>query len=316
MYTYRQIFFQAFRVVWNNPIIWFFGLFAALLGSINGLEMILGSYTFSGEGIISSFFSGLAEGGLFTYGGVSGFAQVLATNPVAVFALAIVSLLLIAATIFIIWLVTVSLGALIAKAIAFSKNKKLSLTEAMQIGIDRFWRILALNLGIRLFVWLIVMATVGLAAIIGRSALSFIAYIISYCLLLGLTIIIAFIANYAICGVILRNWKLGQSLNSAAQIFRQNWLLSIELSIILFLISTGVNSFLWFFLAWALYSSISIFISFPLALLTIGLLLTLIFIAVEILLTIFQWSVWALVFEILSNNKKLLISRIQAIFYR
>ncbi len=316
MYTYRRIFLQALRIAWRNPLIWFFGLFAALLGSPNGLEMILGSYTFSGQGIIASFFSGLADGGLFTFGGIKGLAKTLAVNPVAVFILAMVSLLLIAATIFIIWLVTVSLAALIAKAISFSKNKKLSGAEAMQIGIRHFWPVLTLNLGIRLIVWLIILATVGLASILSKSVFSLIIYIISYCLLLGLTIIAAFIVSYAICGVVLKNWKFTQSLNLAWQIFRQNWLLSFELSIVLFLISLGVNSFLWFFLAWALYSAMSVYFAFPFALLLISLALIILFVGVEVLLAVFQWSVWALVFEILNNNKKMLASRLQMIFSR
>lgn len=316
MYTYRQIFLQAWKVAINNPAMWFFGLFAALLGSANGLEMILGSYSFSGQGIIASFVSGLAEGGLFTFGGIKGLAKVMATNPLAIFLLAMASLLLIAATVFLIWLVTVSLAALVAKAVAYSKNKPLTWSGAMQYGISRFWPVLSLIVVIRLIAWLIIMAVVGLSSLLSRSVLSLLIFIVGFDLLLGLTIVVAMITNLAICGVVLKNWTLRQGLAAAWNIFQRHWLLCLEISIILFLISISVNSFLWFFLAWALYNAMKFYLGFPLALLVISLVLILIFVAVEILLTVFQWSVWALIFEILTNGKKLLISRLQAFFSR
>jgi len=313
MYTYRQILTQIFRIIRQNPSLWIFGLFAALLGNNNGLEIMVGSFGFSGQGIFSSFINGLIDGGLFTFGGIKGIAKIMVSNPLLLFILAIISLCLIALTVLVIWITLVSLAALIVKAVSFSKSKTLSARQAFGAGMAKFWPVLGLNFFIRVVCWLIVLAIVALAGLPRFPGLIYL-FILGFDVLLAATIIFSLVTNYAICAAVLRNLGLKASLEFALGLFRQNWLVSLEVAVFLFFINLIVNSLLWFFLSWALLHTLSLFGDFPLAYLVIIVLLFILFIAVQIALTIIYWCFWALIFEILSGKKSAVKSWLLTVF--
>ena len=232
MYTYWQIFKQAFRISWQKPSLWFFGFFAFFLGSTAEIELLLGGSSFGSPGFLLSFWQGLAAGGLFTPEGMRGLSQALIANPITLFIIILVSLFVIGIGLLLVWLVIISQSALISQAVGVSKNKELSWRQSFSLGLYKFWPVLGLNLSMRAIVWLLFLITGFLASLKFPGSISL--FILSFDLFLVLVLLISFITKYAICGVVLKNQEYKGAIRSAWKIFTNNWLISLEISIILF----------------------------------------------------------------------------------
>ena len=311
MYTYRQILTQAFKIAWQNPGLWFFGFFIALWGG-GELELMFGGYGFGRQETVFSFWQGLAEGGLFTIAGLKGAVKILFANPLYLFVILLLGLAVLGLTALFLWLIAVSQTAVIGQAVAVSQNKKLSWKESFGRGREKFWPVLALNLALRIFLGAL-FGILGLLTLIKFPGY-LIAYVIGFDLFFLLGLIASFIFKYAICGAVLRDWRLKESFKSAWRIFLNNWLVSLEVALILFLIYSAVNLFLFFSLTWLLLSAIKVYYSFRPALFVIFLVLAAIFTAVHVILAIFHWTVWAIVFELVAGKKSVLSSFVGRVF--
>lgn len=309
MLTFRQILNKAWQITWQNPGLWFFGLFVALLGSAGEIEIFLRAATLKIEpGILTAFFSGLVEGGFFSLAGLKGLLIALVSQPLSLFIVLLLLMIIFGLTIFIIWLIIVSQGALINGAIHIIKNKKLSWSENFYFGISKFWSILTLNILAKVIFWLLFIV-LGVFAALKFPDLVFL-FIIVFILFISVLVIISFIIKYAICGVVLKNWQFSDALKLALKLFYKNWLLSLEIAIILFLIYLIINSLLIFFISLIFLYALRLFSVFFTAILLVLLTLVIIFIVVQIFLAVFHWTTWVLVFEILTNKKIIFISRL------
>ncbi len=312
MYTYRQVFKQSLITLRQSPSIWFFGIFTGFLGNAGGLELIFSSYGFGSEGIIFAILSGLVEGGLFTKVAMQNLAKAIFTHPIYVFLTIMFFLLVIAISILALWLSTVCMSSLIAKVVAAAKNKKLEFKEAFSLGIAKFWPVLAVNILIRL-ISLFLFMLIGALALIKFPGAVFV-FVICFIIILFLILIVSFIGKYAICGIVLENWKFKKAIKEAFGLFVRNWWLSLELAMILFLIYAAINLILIYFISWTLFLA---FKAFPLFISALALTFTIVlavFIAVQIALVVFIWGSWAIVFEILTSKKFALTSFLSKIF--
>jgi len=308
MYTYRQIFKQAFKVAWQNPNIWFFGFFAVFLGG----DLIFSSYNFGIDRILFAFLQGLQAGGLFSLSGLSGAAKVFLIHPLFLFLIILIFLLLLSLVVLTVWLAVISQTALISQIVSLTKGKRLSWRAGFDFGLIKFWPVLGLNVLLRIVTW-------GLAGIvILLSAIKFPGYLLVFILLfdivLAIELIVSFIGRYAICGIILKDWSFKESITSALDIFKKNWLLSFEIAIILFLISLLVNGLLFIVLPFLLLTFLGIYSGFTFGLIFLLSALLVAFLFVEIILVTFRWGSWVLVFELLTGRKLALASLLQRIF--
>lgn len=310
MYTYRQIFKQAFKVTWQNPSLWFFGFFVALMGSAGEVEL-LGSYGVGG-GVLFSFWQGLAEGGLFTAAGIRGIGKILVSQPFFLFLVALIFLLILGLSALVIWLVIVSQAALIGQIIGISRNETLGWRDGFNLGLVKFWPVLGLNVLLRLisFIFLALGAVFYFLNFPG----SLLIFIIVFDICFVFIVLISFLIKYAICGVVLRDMPFVRALKSAWQIFIKNWLLSLEIAIILFVIYLITNSLLFWFINSILFIFLRFFSNFIFGLILVFLSLLAIFTFVQILLIIFHWASWAIVFELLTTPGTALVSRIKSGF--
>tara|TARA_Y100000310_G_C20583052_1_gene763962 strand:- start:327 stop:1271 length:945 start_codon:yes stop_codon:yes gene_type:complete len=314
MHTYKQIFKQAIKIAWFNPSLWIFGLLVALLGNAGEIELILGSAGFGGEGILLSFWQGLAEGGLFTIVGIKTFFGIILTSPFYFFSISLIMLTVIALSILTIWLVIVSQTALITKIVSIINNQELKWQKSFSIGLQKFWSILALNFLARFFIWFLLFIIAILASL--KFSGEILVFIVVFNILLFLIIIISFILKYAIIGVVLKNWKFKQSLGKAWKIFIENWLLSLEIALIISLIFLLINSLMIFFISNIIISFLTLYVGFLFGLILLVLLAIMVFVAVQVLLTIFHWATWVIVFELLDNKKHTLVSILKSGFRR
>lgn len=312
MYTYRQILKQALNIALKKRFLWFFGFFAALVGSTAELELLLSGSGFGTEGALFSFWQGLFEGGLFTLAGLKGIFSILFSSPIVLFTIALVFLVVIGISALVIWLVIISQSVLISQTVAISKNQPLSWRGAFDLGLTKFWPVIGLNALIRVIIWALLLILGGLALLKFPGASSF--FIVGFDVFLVAVLILSFITKYAICGVVLKNQNFIDSLKSSWKIFKNNWLLSIEMAVILFLIYLVINSILVFVLFSIFLMALQLFAASSIILLLITLAIIAIFGIFQIVLTIFHWSTWTIIFELIATEKPAISSRLGAIF--
>lgn len=132
MFSYTNILKQSLRITWKNKYLWFLGFFAS---SVGGFVTFHQTYNLSWENInsfLSQFFSFFSQN------------MVLALIYTCVFLIAL------ALGIFLLWLAFSSYGALISEGKKYIKSKtklnKINLKQAIKIGSKHFWKILGLDL--------------------------------------------------------------------------------------------------------------------------------------------------------------------------
>ncbi|MFA5184436.1 MAG: hypothetical protein WC456_02805 [Patescibacteria group bacterium] len=245
MFSHRVLLKQSWGLAWKHKYLWFLGLFASLTAAGGSWEYQLitqGSnqglidgtyYRLSGilavAELIKNFYSGLGE--LFRYD----FWTIL--NALTLL-LAVVLLLGV-----FIWLAITCQAALVNDVKKINDNKKkepsLSLRDSLTAGHKHFWSILGLNILIKvavsltLFIISLPLLFMALRDSAGLAAVYMILFIIFVPVALGLSLIL----KYAIAYRVLDNKSLVASLEKAGKLFKQNWLVSLEMAIILFIIN-------------------------------------------------------------------------------
>ncbi|MFH1225714.1 MAG: hypothetical protein V1684_00300 [bacterium] len=242
---YRPILKQAWSHTWHNKFLWFFGFFAAWLGTSGEYELILRSFDRINEK--GSLMLGLndfaATTGLFSAVAEQNMKQLITTHPLALLPIIIIALILLLAVIFVIWTVMVSQGGLVSSLKRIAGGKTTNLQEGLIAGIGKFWPILWLNLIYRLAVFVLFLglgAALGLffnSSFINANDLSyFLTFFIGFVIFIPLVIIVSFVARYAICYAVINNYRLKEAIKQGLALFFKNWLISLELAFILLIL--------------------------------------------------------------------------------
>jgi len=254
MFSYRTFIKQAWQISKRYHHLWFFGIFASLL-AIGGEYQIItqsatshpgGSFISSGNLILQSLFNSSFYEGL---------SLLISENPAAFWALISITLLSLALIVIMIYLAILSQSALVSQSaqILMSKKKKenLSINDGLKEARPHFWRVLALNLSSYIIVtfslFLFSLPLVFLL-VIDSIALGF-AYTLLFIIFAPIALSLALVIKYAIAARVLEKLSFVSSLQKGLHIFKENWLVSLEMALILFLINflTGVATL--FFIA-------------------------------------------------------------------
>ncbi len=309
MTFYRHIIKKAWEITWKFRFLWFFGLFAALLGNGGEYEIIMKTF---GDDQSAGLFPGLktlADTGIFTMQGLRNVAMTAATDPVNFFVVIVILLLTLAVGAFLVWLVIISQAALVNSSAKIIQNKKIAFREALQSGMNNFWPVFFLNLfnrlifsGIFLLLLIPLVASLSLAAPI---------YVILFIIFIPASIFISFIIKYSIGYVVVKGQPLTISLRNGWKLFKENWLISIEMALLLALINLALGLlaiFIVLVLAVPFLFLAAIFIKFGsvagfwiVALSGFGSFMVFLFLAGAILAT-FQVSAWTGLFLELINK--------------
>ncbi len=309
MYSYSQILKQAFKIAKTYPGLWIFGLLAAALGSAGEIQLFFGGLQFSEDSTLLSFWQGLAQGGFFSLSGIKGLLNSLAVNPAQTFFIIFEFLIVVGASTLAIWLIIVAQTALIAQSIVASKAKPVSFWSGWALGVEKFFPVLGINLVLRAVGWGLIVVAGGLA-LFNFSGANFL-YIIAFDVFLVLLLLASFTAKLAICGVALRGWKFQEALARGYALFKNNWLVVGELAVVLFVIYFLVNSISFYLISQVFLYSLVVFGGSTFMSLTVFSVLLVVFAAVQVMLAVFHWSVWAIAFELLNSPKKVLISKLK-----
>jgi len=203
MFLYRDILKKSAGIAWSHKNLWFFGIFAALLGGVSQYTMTMSR---SPEDWTTNIFSATAV--LFGQNGNGNFfsnlLHLFKNDPNSAIILATFILILIIVSLFILWLAVVSQGGLINNGAAIIKGsvKKggLPLRDGLEKGVKKFWPTLGLNLvGAALTCFFAALVGLPLVFLTSASGMNvFFLYVLLFVIFIPLALIISFLIKYSI----------------------------------------------------------------------------------------------------------------------
>jgi hypothetical protein len=313
--VYRRILKKAWQITWQNKFLWLFGFLAALIGNVSIYEILTkGFLKISEVGQTSQH--DVLMGIMLSWNEIQNYT---ASNP---FFILLFSLLLLGCFIlmgFAIWLAITSRGAIIGCVFKINKKEKINLKEGWALGKKFFWQILGFNILARCFiVALLFLITIPALLILGDNGgplwQNLLLYFVSFVIFTALALIVSLMAIYASSFVVIKNHKFFDAVRKSWNLFIKNWITSLEMTLILFLISLGVGIAFIFFsilisIPFVLFLVSFYYLNLQFAFLITFLLVLLAWLCLLILmgsaLVTFQFSSWTLLFVELTKRKTL-----------
>lgn len=257
MFLYKDILRQSWRTTWKNKYLWFFGLFAALITSGGDIDIFF-------KALGGSLNSG------FLYRTKELFATLLSGNFIAnvstlnseelfsLFTAFVILLIIIALSIFLLWLSVVSQVAIINNMTRSYTGKGHDFNEGISAGMKKFWPVLGLNLILKAGVMLLLLV-LGLPFVLDSSRW---AYTLIFLVLVPLIMSLSFIIKYATCYVVIKDNTFMAGIKEAWSLFIKNWLVTLEMAVILFLVYFAVTLLLFILLTALIIPLAFVFLSF------------------------------------------------------
>lgn len=249
MFSYRSLLKQAWTISWCHKYLWLFGLFASLTAVGGSVEYQIITQNFNQNLVDGSFYylSGLLASWELLRSLWIGLGQVCLSGPVAI--LNALSVLLIGLTllVFFIWLAISSQAALVdsVKKILSAKKKEseLSPRNGLTAGNKHFWPVLGLNILIKILinVAFFIISLPLLFMVMKETTALLTFYTILFVIFLPIAVSLSLIVKYAIAYQVLENRSFVASLEKGWGLFWKNWLVNLEMAIILFIINFFVG---------------------------------------------------------------------------
>lgn len=307
---YWPILKMAWQIAKKIKNLWFFGLFAAIVGG-GEFEILVQAFLnpHGQKGIIQSMINSFQNG--WQNGLASGsnswqniWAAIINQPGITIFLILLIGVSL-AVTLFILWLAVASQIGLVRNIHLGNKNKKTTINEGIDFANANFWPIAAINLLMKIVLFILFL-------ILGKEIIMLapyglggkVAYYLSFAVLIVIVITISFILRYQICYFLLKKEKFTPALKAAWRLFLKNWLISLEMAFILFAV--------YCFLTLAIFYLANILLAIPFvlifysqlkfgAIVTIGIVTIILTLTIILLFTavwtVFQWAAWILLFN-------------------
>lgn len=312
MFSYRQIIKKAWNIAWQHKYLWILGLFASIVAASGTFEFQFLSNSFQSGALenpyyyLNTILVSLQSLGLFLLGLVDLFSY----NILVILNTLTVLILVTAILISFLWLSVSSQGGLVvaSEKLITSKRKvsDLSIRKLMTAGHKNFWPVLGLNVLINIAV-ILLLSIISLPLLVLSAkysiSLSFL-YVIAFMVFIPMAIAFSLMIKYAIAFKVLEDDTFLDSLKNSWKMFKDNWLVSLEMGFLLFLISFLVG----FIIIFLLYIFIFPYLIFALdyGLVSIIVLLAIIsfflVMAVGSFLTTFQVAAWTNIYVELKNG--------------
>ncbi|PIY96648.1 MAG: hypothetical protein COY66_03550 [Candidatus Kerfeldbacteria bacterium CG_4_10_14_0_8_um_filter_42_10] len=235
IFLYRDILKEAWWITWRNRFLWFFGLFAALLGNGGEYEIIFRNVdTVSNQRTIIYNLQNMSKTGHLqtTWDNIVSYFSAYTLNSVALLLVALVIF------VFIVWLVIISQGGLIDSSLKLQSKQNATLESGFVAGRKHFMPLFLLNLLWRVVVYgLLFIVGIPLIFLLLNEGNDFWFTITSFVILVPIAVIISFIIKYSSAFVIYKKEKIGPALKDGWKLFTKNWLISIEMAFVILLIN-------------------------------------------------------------------------------
>jgi hypothetical protein len=324
MFSYRSILKQAWLIAWKHKYLWFFGLFASLAVAGGSME-----YQFVTQGLGQGLINGSSQSlnGLLALSDIwqtfwLGIVTLFSQDIITILNILTILLLVLTLIAVFIWLAISSQAALVdnvKKIITTKKNLNiLSIRDGLTSGSRYFWPVLGLNVLIKIlisFVFLIICLPLLFMAL-SDSYWFVVAYIILFVIFIPIAVSLSLIIKYAISYNVLEKQTMIKSLENGWKLFKKNWLISLEVAIILFVINFLSSFVLLVIVSILFFPLLFLSILFSISWLSFLLLLLILFVAILFgsLLTTFQITSWTNLYLHLKENKGL--AKLERIFQK
>ncbi len=317
-YLYRPVLKRAWEIVKKFKSLWLFGLFAALVSAGGEYEMISRAFYGANQdtifnNIINGLQTGWTEGAKLATGDFwQNLSQLIVKAPDSVLMAIFILLFILLLILFFIWLAVSSQVALVRGVAQANKNRKVSLAEGFTFANQNFFSVLGvvIILKIVLFALFLILGwELWLTSSLGLWGSAI--YVISFIFFIFFVLVVSFVLKYQVFYLLLRKEGFVASFKSAWELFVANWLVSLEMSLIMlgiYLVASALS-----LLIITLCAGIPIII-IPFYLLTVN-------IAIKVILSIlaaiialvgvffitatvsvFQWAGWVALFERLDSG--------------
>ena len=320
--VYRPILKKAWEITRQNKFLWIFGFLAAALAGNGGVyEIFIKGFeraTSQGE-ILSQKTNWLWNLGIFTFPRLE---EIYEKAPLFVSLFWIISLAVLIVLGLIIYFSITSRGALISCVKKITGKRKTDFGDGWTAGVKFFWPIFGLNVLARTLIFgLLVLITIPAMFFItgggGGFAWNLFFYILTFVVFTGLALFISFMTIYSSSFVVIDNLTFFEAIRASWRLFIGNWLVSIEMALILFLITLGVGVGIIIFSALCFIPVSLLLVAFAylelsacfwlvIFLAVLGWIAALCFLGAA--LSTFQFSAWTLLF--LELNKKIVWSKL------
>ncbi len=237
MSLYKTILSQAWKATWRHKYLWFFGLFAALVGAGGEYNVLFRGFSGDSEQQIFPGINKIAETGVFSGQTLVNIGEIMRNDPLSLLVLSMVFLAILIIIAFLIWLSVVSQAALVDNSAKHLTNKKADFKTGIAVGTEKFWPVLGLNLIVKFLVYLIFIMVGVLAVASVPWPIFTIAFIVSIIVALSLS----FIIKYAVAYTVIKKNGFVESVKNGWRLFIDNWLISLEMAVILFFINLLVG---------------------------------------------------------------------------
>lgn len=245
MFLHREVLKQSWQVIWRNKYLWFFGFFAVIFTGQSGLEIAmrgLGIETNSTSSWID--FKMLSKTGIFRLESVKNIFKLLVQEPFSMLMVLFIVLLIVFLILFVVWLSNVSQIAIVNNTFLIKEKKETSFQQGVSVGMQKFWPVFTLNIVKKVLIFLIfVIITLPLTLSAGATNIvpGNIVFSVLFVILVPVVIALAFIVNFAIAYVVIRQESFNRAIRHAIRLFNKNWLVSIEMGFLLYFIGLLVT---------------------------------------------------------------------------
>ncbi|OGL64979.1 hypothetical protein A3B21_03900 [Candidatus Uhrbacteria bacterium RIFCSPLOWO2_01_FULL_47_24] len=228
---YRHILGNAWKLTWRNRALWVLGLLSVFWGGIGAYQPFNRALENVGPTISERLIQGRGAGWI---------PQLSNFTPGSLATLAVFLLITLALLGGFIVLVTSARGGLIFALARRHENRPAQLRVALRRGAEVFWPLLGIGiitrLDIPLYIYLLNSIVSGPAA----PAQLFL-YVSVFVVVTVISIILGLLGIYASALVVLEGVPFLSALSQSIRLFARNWLVSLELALILYVINLLVG---------------------------------------------------------------------------
>ncbi len=240
--TFGDVFKGAYQIVKRHKFMWIFGFFAAFLGAGGELEPLLRNYSSISEtteqifslqslmrsGLLGSFFENITN--------------FFGTYPFQSFMFLFIFLIVACVML---WLSIVSQVALFSCANKVAMNQPASYKEVFRDSHKYFGPVFLINIIVKFILYvLFIVVTVPLMSwfVLHNNVAAGVVFVIAiFLVLIPISILASFIVKYAVAYIVIEGKKPKESIGLGWELFKKNWLVSVEMALIVLVIGVGVG---------------------------------------------------------------------------
>ncbi|OIO46613.1 MAG: hypothetical protein AUJ28_02260 [Parcubacteria group bacterium CG1_02_37_51] len=235
---YRTIIKNSWDIIIKYKTFWLFGLFAALLGNAAEYQALFNQLD-KVQNQPEMFQSMVSNFALYS----QAWTALWQLPAISILTTLLSILLCLVIIIILAWLATVSQITIIESAAQAYKNKSVKIIQNCTNGIKFFWSAFGLNLLAKvinfvLFTLLISPLIITMMAI-NNGWVTF-TNIIATVIFVPFIIIISFVTKYAVNYVVLEKQKMWTAFKNGWKLFTANWLISLEMALIVLVINIAL----------------------------------------------------------------------------